>query len=155
MPGTEPVARAVVRHVGAGETIDAAGVAHLFRLTGADTGGRLAFEDFTLPPGALGARPHVHHGHDEFFYVLSGTLTVHTGDGEVDLGPGELAAAPRGAPHGFRNAGTEPVRGICVFTPAGYEDYFRDVHRAAADGAEISDALLTELRSRYRTEPYP
>ena len=152
MSDTDP--RAVVRRTDEVEAIAAAGVEHLFRLTGADTGGRFAFEEFTVPPGSSGARPHVHHGHDEYFYVLSGTLTLHTGDGEVELGAGELAAAPRGAPHGFRNAGAEPVRGICMFTPAGYENYFRDVHPAAADGAEITEALLTELRGRYLTEPY-
>ncbi len=58
-------------------------------------------------------------------------------------------------PHGFRNAGTVPARGLCLYTPAGYEDYFRQVHEAVAAGAEATDALLTEFRSRFRTTAHP
>ncbi|MFI7242303.1 cupin domain-containing protein [Streptomyces qinglanensis] len=134
-----------------GETIDVAGVEHFFRLTAEHTEGRLSFEEFTLAPGVVGARPHVHHGHDEYFYVLEGELTLHNGEGEVTAGPGALLAAVRGTPHGFRNAGTRTARALCLYTPAGYEGYFRDVHDAVASGAEVTDALLAEFRGRYRT----
>ncbi|MFE3454562.1 cupin domain-containing protein [Nonomuraea sp. NPDC059194] len=113
--------------------------------------GRFAFEEFTLGAGIVGARPHVHAGHDEYFYVLDGELTLHNGDGEVTVGPGHLLSAVRGTPHGFRNAGTGTVRALCLYTPAGYEGYFREVHAAVAAGAEVTDELLAEFRSRYRT----
>jgi uncharacterized cupin superfamily protein len=150
-PAQQPVPAVVVR-AGEGEVIPAAGVDHLFRLTGARTSGRLSLEDFTLPPGVLGARPHIHRAHEETFYVLSGELTVATQDGETALGPGDLAHAPRGSVHGFRNAGTVAVRGLCLFTPAGYENYFRDVHAAVTGGADPTAELLQELRARYDTE---
>ncbi|MEW2221159.1 cupin domain-containing protein [Streptomyces sp. NPDC006990] len=134
-----------------GETIEVAGVEHFFRLTAEHTEGRFSFEEFTLAPGIVGARPHVHHGHDEYFYVLEGELTLHTGEEEVTAGPGALLAAVRGTPHGFRNAGIRTARALCLYTPAGYEGYFRDVHEAVAAGAEVTDALLAEFRSRYRT----
>lgn len=137
-----------------GELIDVAGVAHLFRLTGEHTGGHFAFEEFSLAPGTMGARPHVHEGHDEYFYVLEGELTLHTGDGEVTAGPGHLLAATRGTPHGFRNAGPATARALCLYTPAGYENYFRDVHAAVGDGAEATEELLAEFRSRYRTSSF-
>ncbi|GAA3453490.1 hypothetical protein GCM10018962_53230 [Dactylosporangium matsuzakiense] len=146
--------RALLSRPGDGELIEAAGVEHLFRLTAAQTGGRFGFEEFTLAAGTLGARPHVHHAHDEFFYVLDGELTVHDGDGETAVGPGHLLAALRGAPHGFRNAGDRPVRGLCLYTPAGYEDYFRQVHAAVAAGAVVDDDMLNEFRSRFNTSPY-
>ncbi|MFI6793307.1 cupin domain-containing protein [Nonomuraea sp. NPDC050383] len=147
IPGPRPL----LRRPEDGELIDVAGVAHFFRLTGEHTGGRFAFEEFTLAGGMVGARPHVHHGHDEYFYVLQGDLTLHHGDGEVTVGPGHLLAAVRGTPHGFRNAGTEPVRALCLYTPAGYEGYFREVHAAVAAGAEVTDELLAEFRARHRT----
>jgi quercetin dioxygenase-like cupin family protein len=147
--------RALLIAPGEGETIEAAGVEHLFRLTSAQTGGRFAFEEFSLAPGLLGARPHVHHGHDEYFYVLENELTVHNGDGELTVGPGSLLAALRGTPHGFRNAGDRPVRGLCLYTPAGYEDYFRQVHTAVAAGAVLTDDLLNEFRARFQTTPHP
>ncbi|MEU8589033.1 cupin domain-containing protein [Streptomyces sp. NPDC048664] len=147
-------ARPLLRRAGDGELLDVAGVAHFFRLTGEHTGGRFAFEEFSLAPGTIGARPHVHEGHDEYFYVLQGQLTLHTGDGETAAGPGDLLAATRGTPHGFRNAGAVTVRALCLYTPAGYEDYFRDVHAAVSSGAEATDELLAEFRGRYRTSSH-
>lgn len=136
-----------------GEVISAAGVEHLFKLTGADTGGLLGLEEFVLPPGVVGARPHIHRAHDEYFYVLSGRLTVTTGSGDHVLGQGDLAHAPRGSIHGYRNDDTSvAARGLCLYTPAGYEQYFRDVHDAVAAGEELTVDLLSELRSRYETE---
>ncbi|MEU0009037.1 cupin domain-containing protein [Streptomyces sp. NPDC006314] len=146
--------RPLLRRPRDGELIDVAGVAHFFRLTSEHTGGLFAFEEFSLSPGTIGARPHVHDGHDEYFYVLEGELTLHTGDGEVTVGPGHLLAATRGTPHGFRNAGPAPARALCLYTPAGYEDYFRDVHAAVSAGAEVTDELLAEFRSRHRTSSY-
>jgi quercetin dioxygenase-like cupin family protein len=144
---------AVVVRSGEGELIPAAGVVHLFKLTGEQTEGRFGLEEFTVPPGTLGARPHIHQAHDEYFYVMSGQLMVATGDGETVLGPGDLAAAPRGSVHGFRNASeTTPVQGLCMYTPPGYEQYFRDVHAAVAAGTELTVDLLAELRGRYRTD---
>ncbi|MGW2446528.1 cupin domain-containing protein [Streptomyces sp. NPDC001675] len=144
----------LLRRPGDGELIDIAGVAHFFRLTGEHTGGRFAFEEFSLAPGTIGARPHVHEGHDEYFYVLEGELTLHTGDGETAAPPGALLAATRGTPHGFRNAGDVTARALCLYTPAGYEDYFRDVHAAVSAGAEATDELLAEFRARYRTRSH-
>jgi uncharacterized cupin superfamily protein len=144
---------AVVVRAGDGERIEAAGVRHLFKLTGEHTGARFGLEEFTVPPATVGARPHVHREHDEWFYVLEGRLTVTTDDGEVHLGAGDVAAAPRGAVHGFRNADADlPVRALCMYTPAGYEQYFRDVHAAVAAGVEPTPDVLRKLRSRYGTE---
>ncbi|MFI9720425.1 cupin domain-containing protein [Streptomyces sp. NPDC052396] len=151
---TREPARPLLRRRQDGELIDVAGVAHFFRLTGEDTDGRFAFEEFSLAPGTIGARPHVHEGHDEYFYVLEGELTLHTGDGEVTANPGDLLAATRGTPHGFRNAGQVTTRALCLYTPAGYENYFRDVHAAVSAGAEVTDELLAEFRSRYRTSSH-
>jgi mannose-6-phosphate isomerase-like protein (cupin superfamily) len=154
----EPIVRGTrpqLRRPTDAESIRVAGVEHLFRLTAEHTEGRFAFEEFTLPPGVLGARPHIHDAHDEYFYVLQGELTVHDGTTEANATAGDIVAALRGNPHGYRNAGTVPVRGLCLYTPAGYEDYFRQVHAAVAGGAEVTDALLAEYRSRFHTRPHP
>lgn len=42
---------------------------------------------------------HRHPDTDEFFLVLSGSLTIRMDDGEVTLGPGQLFVVPRGVPH--------------------------------------------------------
>jgi quercetin dioxygenase-like cupin family protein len=135
----------------AGEVIEIGGIEHLFKLTAAQTGGRFAAEEFSLEPGAMGARPHVHSAHDEYFYVLDGELTIHDGRGEQIIAAGSFVAALRGCAHGFRNAGDTMVRGMCFYTPGGYENYFREVHAAVAGGAVLSDELLAGHRSRYDT----
>jgi len=46
--------------------------------------------------------PFVWHKHDEtddFFLVISGHLTIHLRDGDVELDPGELFVVPRGVEH--------------------------------------------------------
>ncbi len=146
------MAEAIVVRAGAGESISAVGVEHLFKLTGSDTGNRLGLSRFVVPPGVVGATPHVHRDHDETFYVLEGVLTVATAEGEIAVLPGDLAYAPRGSVHGFRNAGEDETVALCVYTPPGYEQYFRDVHEAVAGGAELTPELVAELRTRYATE---
>ncbi|MCD7058797.1 cupin domain-containing protein [Pelagibacterium xiamenense] len=42
---------------------------------------------------------HHHDDTDDFFLVLSGSLTIETEDGDVDLEPGELYVIPRGVRH--------------------------------------------------------
>ncbi len=41
---------------------------------------------------------------------------------------------------------------LCLYTPPGYEQYFRDVHAAVAAGEDLTVDLLAELRSHYATE---
>jgi quercetin dioxygenase-like cupin family protein len=142
------MSEAIVVRAAEGEPIAAAGVSHLFKLTG----DRLGLARFVVPPGIVGAAPHIHHEHDETFYVLEGELTVATSAGEIAVLPGDLAYAPRGSVHGFRNASDGEVVALCMYTPPGYEQYFRDVHDAMATGAELTPALVAELRRRYATE---
>jgi uncharacterized cupin superfamily protein len=137
--------------------LPATGGSYRIRLAGADTGGRLAVVEHDLAPGALGAQPHVHHAHEEAFVVLAGEITFDVvvdgrARGEV-VGAGGAVTVPRGAAHGFRNAGAEPARCLVVFTPAGYEDYFREVSALVAAGHQPTPAELVELRRRYRTSP--
>ncbi len=42
---------------------------------------------------------HSHPETDEFFLVLTGSLTIRMDDGDVTLGPGEMYVVPKGTPH--------------------------------------------------------
>lgn len=42
---------------------------------------------------------HSHPETDEFFLVLSGSLTIRLDDGDVALRPGQVYVVPRGTPH--------------------------------------------------------
>src|SRR5437763_15801766 len=52
-------------------------------------------------PQAPGGPMHMHYGVEEMFFVLSGTLTVRTPDGEEALAPGDVVyfrEGPTGCP---------------------------------------------------------
>lgn len=70
------------------------------------------------PPGVprLIAPLHVHHGDDEAWYVLEGTLHVQVGDQEVEAHAGSGVFVPRGTAHTYWNPGPGPVRYLLVMT---------------------------------------
>ncbi|WP_163572611.1 cupin domain-containing protein [Fodinicola feengrottensis] len=69
--------KALLRPAGTGETIPGPGVQMLFKVTGADTNGTLAFQEFRLAPGGPAVRPHIHWEHDEYFYVVGRADRTH------------------------------------------------------------------------------
>jgi uncharacterized cupin superfamily protein len=50
----------------------------------------------TLPPGAVSALQHAHNRQDEFIYVVSGSPTLVTNAGAVQLAPGMCAGFKAG-----------------------------------------------------------
>ncbi|WP_433328721.1 cupin domain-containing protein [Spirillospora sp. CA-294931] len=135
-----------------GERLRAAAGEYIVRLPGEQTKGALAIVEYLLPGGALGAAPHIHHGHVETFQVLEGEITFDFGGGEeTSLGAGGTLMVPRGQAHGFRNASGDAARCLFILTPAGYENYFRDIHRALERGETLTAERLAELRAEYDT----
>jgi uncharacterized cupin superfamily protein len=63
-------------------------------------------------PQAPGGPMHMHYGVEEMFFILSGTLTVRTPEGEEELSPGDVVYFPEGRDglHTFSNPTDEPVR---------------------------------------------
>jgi len=51
----------------------------------------------TLAPGSLSALRHAHSRQDEFIYVISGTLTLRTDEGDLELSPGMCAGFRAGS----------------------------------------------------------
>jgi uncharacterized cupin superfamily protein len=64
----------------------------------------------TLLPGGESALLHRHSKQDEFIYILSGTPTLVTDQGEVELSPGMCAGFPaNGVAHQLVNRSNENV----------------------------------------------
>jgi quercetin dioxygenase-like cupin family protein len=92
-----------------------------------------------------GGRPPLHrHDFDETFYILEGELTFQLGDDIFVRRAGELAFAPRGAPHTYANLSGAPVRALLVITPAGFERYFARI-AAELQGVEPPSWALQPL----------
>jgi uncharacterized cupin superfamily protein len=71
-----------------------------------------------LQPGSPGGSLHMHYGVEEMFFVLGGTPTVRTAEGEEQLSPGDVVYFPEGPEglHTFSNPTSEPVRLLGIST---------------------------------------
>ncbi|MGH6953811.1 MAG: cupin domain-containing protein [Alphaproteobacteria bacterium] len=102
------------------------------KVSGADSGGRLAVIEESSPPGA-GPPLHVHAGEDEVFYVMEGTIRFWRGDEQFDRGPGAVVFLPKGVPHSFQVRGSSRSRTLLTILPAGLERFFEEVARRALE----------------------
>ena len=85
-------------------------------------------------PRRLGADPHVHLEHADFFYVLEGELTVILAGGELTVGAGRLVRVPPRVVHGFRNAADAELSYLNLHVPGvGFADYMRGLR----DGRKV------------------
>ncbi len=89
-------------------------------------GAGLEGDDFVLAEwvddgDSSAARPvaplHRHHGDDEAWYVLEGTLGFLCGDERLEAPAGSAVLVPRGVAHTFWNAGVGRARYVIVMTP--------------------------------------
>ena len=85
--------KAVVVPPGGGRfiAVGPAGTGVTVKASDAETGGLCTVWEGEVPAGAVGAGPHYHHGRDEFFYLLDGT--VRTQGKVITAGDGYAAAA--------------------------------------------------------------
>ncbi|UGS36378.1 cupin domain-containing protein [Capillimicrobium parvum] len=90
---------------------------------------------------------HVHHAHDEGFYVLSGEVTLHVPGEAITLGAGDFFLAPHGVPHAYR-VGAAPARWLVTSTPAGFERFVAEV----AAGRVTDPAELAAVAARHEIE---
>lgn len=116
------------------------------------TGGQFALveqraaRDFSPPV-------HVHSREDQFFYVLTGTVTARLGDAERVLGPGDSQWLPRGLAHTFR-VDSDEARLLEITTPAGFEQFHVDLSEPASerripDPTPLDVAALAAGSARY------
>ncbi|MER3479529.1 MAG: hypothetical protein C4327_03335 [Meiothermus sp.] len=69
---------------------------------------------------------HLHHGQDEWFYVIEGEYVVEIAGQPYRLGPGDSILAPREVPHTWALVGQGAGRMLIAFQPAGKMEAFFD-----------------------------
>jgi quercetin dioxygenase-like cupin family protein len=134
-----------------GEAVHLLALGVRFMIEGSTTGGAFSLVEHPLPPRALGAPVHTHRNEDEYSYVLEGRIGVQLGDEVLEAGPGDLVFKPRGLAHAFWNAGDEPARLLEIISPAGFENYFREMAPLLA-AKERDEAALGEVVARYELD---
>lgn len=136
---------------GEGKVIALPGVSAVFKAVDDRRPGDFVVLELTADPGFAGPRPHVHHTHEELFYVLDGEFDFFVGGETRQLGPGSFVNVPPGVLHDFRNPGTAPARWLGIAAPAGLDRYFEEILALVAAGT-FSEEALRRLRLRYDTE---
>jgi quercetin dioxygenase-like cupin family protein len=134
-----------------GEAVRLLALGVRFMIDGERTGGAFSLVEHPLPARALGSPLHTHHNEDEYSYVLQGRFGVQLGDDTLEAGPGDLLFKPRGVAHAFWNAGDEPARLMELISPAGFENYFRELAPLLA-APERDQAAVDEVVARYRLD---
>jgi mannose-6-phosphate isomerase-like protein (cupin superfamily) len=119
-------------------------------IDGAASGGGFSLVEHPMPPRALAAPLHRHTHEDEYSFVLEGRMGALLGDEVVEAGPGALVFKPRGQWHTFWNAGDAPCRILEIISPAGFEQFFREI-----TGLGDDPGLAGELSERYGLEVRP
>jgi mannose-6-phosphate isomerase-like protein (cupin superfamily) len=136
-----------------GQVVILMGAEIRIRVGGDETDGSFGFAEVTAPPQWGGPPPHVHHAHDETFYVVEGEYEFKVGDRTVKAGPGSFVFVPREVAHAFSNPGQSAAKLACVVSPAGYEKYFEDVARVMPAQGPPDPQAIYGVMQKYETDP--
>lgn len=137
-----------------GDLVDLGSLGVHWKIEGVESEGRFSVVEHPIPPRTLAAPLHFHHREDEFSYVVEGTMGGLLGDRVVEAGPGTWVFKPRGEWHTFWNAGDTPARIVEVISPAGFEEFFREIAEVFADAAGGPPDLdrFAAVNARYGLE---
>ncbi len=137
-----------------GESVDFGSLGVVWKIDGDETEERFSIVEHPIPSRSLAAPLHFHHNEDEYSYVLEGKLGALLGEEVVEAGPGAWVFKPRGEWHTFWNAGDTPCRIIEVISPAGFENYFRDIAIVFAEAGDGPPDLgrFAEVNERYELD---
>ena len=130
-------------------------------VAGKDTQGRYCLIDMHIPPGG-GPPPH-RHDFEEMFSVLEGEIEASFRGIKTIIRSGETINIPANAPHQFQNKSGKPARLLCLCSPAGQEEFFKEVGVPVATRTTAPPPLDREaeaafaakvqaLALKYRTE---
>jgi quercetin dioxygenase-like cupin family protein len=119
---------------------------------GTHTRGTLGVAEFEIPPHAPTPPPHIHHAHEEVFYVLEGELEFLVGTQAMRAAVGTFVMVPIGALHTFSNPTDKTARFLNTFTPARYIHYFEEYSRLFQQGTPPTSQQLKDLMAHYNTE---
>src|SRR5215472_18070248 len=142
----------IVLKPGEGRVISLGPIQMVVQEDGAQTRGTLGVAEFAVPPHAPTPPPHVHHAHEEGFYVLEGELEFLAGTQTVRASQGTFVMVPIGAAHTFSNPTDKPARFLNTFTPPRYIGYFEAMSKLIQEGCAPDPHQFAVLMATYDTE---
>lgn len=130
----------------------AAGEAVILRASGAETDGQFDLMEFRTPPGPGITPLHIHHDHDEVYFVIEGELTIQIGEGVQRVTAGACGIIPRGTPHTYQNTGADLTRFLGMYLPGGQWGMLREVSEAGPVTSEADIERVQPILEEYNTE---
>ena len=133
-------------------------------VAGKYTAGRYCLIDMQIPPGG-GPTPH-RHDFEEMFSVLEGEIEATFRGKKTVIRAGETINIPACASHQFQNKSGQSARLLCLCSPAGQEEFFKEVGVPVAtrttspppldeEAEAVFLAKVKALAPKYRTELLP
>jgi quercetin dioxygenase-like cupin family protein len=121
----------------------------------AETEGRLALLDQTMPPGYVVPR-HIHINDDEAWYVLDGSMTFYCGEQVIEAVERSWVFAPRGLVHTFK-VGANGARALTFALPSTFADFVAEMGEQTATltvpaAGPVDEQRLAEVARRYGIE---
>lgn len=118
----------------------------IWHATGERTNGACQIAEITWRAADVSLH-HIHSLEDEGFFVIEGTVTLHTSDGDFHLGPGEFGWGPRGLRHGY-TVGPDGARVLMVQTPGTQlDEFFRVGNEVQPEGLTDDLAAFEEFNT--------
>lgn len=120
------------------------------------TDGAFSLLHMTLPQGH--ASPlHIHHAHDEAFFVLHGEMKGVFGDSEWAAGSGAFVFLPRGIRHAFQATSKLPTEVLVMSIPGGFDEFVVNAGDKYEEGMDTSylgpdPDMLTRIAARHDIE---
>jgi len=125
--GTKQTLHAVVRRPEEAERIGQGAETLSYLLTGEDTGGAFAMIERVVAPNFVSPPQfHAHKADDWMLYVLEGKLCLAFEDRVAELSAGSVGYVPRGTYFRWWNPEAKPARGLFLYTPANFANFFRE-----------------------------
>ncbi len=132
----------------------------VIRVSGDETGGAFSMCEYAGPPDGPSPPLHVHEECDEVVYVLEGGIECRVEEHTFEAGAGATVTIPRETVHTFSVVGDRPARFLLLYSPAGFEGYFRemgeylrtlppgppDMDKVAEKSAELSEVYDQTIR---------
>ncbi len=143
----EAAGKAVFRHSGDGEANRAFDLPRTFLIRADDVGGSFSHWIEEVPAGA-GPPMHVHHRERELFRVVAGQFRFWCAGEVRDMGEGDTALIPMGAPHTFKNIGASPGQLLITLTPGAGEGFFFEVEANDLHPARDMPRIV-DIAARY------
>ncbi len=116
-------------------------------VTGDETAGRYCVIDMYVPSGG-GPGPH-RHDFEETFLLLEGEVELTFRGQRATAKAGATVHIPANAPHQFHNASKQAARLLCICSPAGQEDFFREIGTPVATRTAAPPPLSEEQRAAF------